>query len=67
MKWLNLRTALAIGISWALLVLNAFSQTTSPESGSLSSESLLYDPFDPFDLGDTDPLASEKEDSTKIK
>jgi tetratricopeptide (TPR) repeat protein len=65
MKWLNLRTALAIGISWALLVLNAFSQTTSPESGSLSSESLLYDPFDPFDLGDTDPLASEKEDSTK--
>ena len=26
---------------------------------------MLFDPLDPFDLGDTDPLTSEKEDSAK--
>lgn len=51
--------------AWLLVVPLAHSETSVPESGSLSSESLLFDPFDPFDLGDSDPLASEKEDSTK--
>lgn len=40
------------------------SQSGSP-SGELSGQGPLFDPFDPFDLGDTDPLASEKEDGSK--
>jgi tetratricopeptide (TPR) repeat protein len=64
-QWLNVPILFTLGVSWILIAPAALSQTPSPESGSLSSEGLLYDPFDPFDLGDSDPLASEKEDSTK--
>ncbi len=65
MNWCNLRTVFIVGISLTLVTSSALSQTPSPESDSISSENLLVDPLDPFDLGDTDPLASEKEDSTK--
>jgi tetratricopeptide (TPR) repeat protein len=51
--------------AWLLVAPLAHSETPAPESGSLSSESMLFDPLDPFDLGDSDPLASEKEDSAK--
>jgi tetratricopeptide (TPR) repeat protein len=34
-------------------------------SDTPTRQELLFDPFDPFDLGDTDPLASAQEDSLK--
>jgi tetratricopeptide (TPR) repeat protein len=38
----------------------------TPHTTEKSSDSpTLYDPFDPFDLGDTDPLATAQEDSKK--
>lgn len=71
-------TVFIISISCTLLGLTALSDCAlgqTPESDAspgstalsdqLSGGGLLFDPFDPFDLGDTDPLSSEKEDSTK--
>jgi tetratricopeptide (TPR) repeat protein len=64
-------TVLAI---YTLMGAPVYSQTPAPQgsshldfnqSGSVSSGGALFDPFDPFDLGDTDPLETEKEDSTK--
>lgn len=60
-----LRATAAAICACTLTMLSAFGQTSAPASGSLSSEGGLFDPFDPFDLGDTDPLATEKEDSIK--
>lgn len=34
-------------------------------SGTPTGQEMLFDPFDPFDLGDTDPIASAQEDSLK--
>jgi tetratricopeptide (TPR) repeat protein len=45
---------------------HTFAGPLDSDSGTLSSDDdLLLDPFDPFDLGDKDPIASEQEDSSK--
>jgi tetratricopeptide (TPR) repeat protein len=45
--------------------IQTYAQSTPPGAGKSANSPLMYDPFDPFDLGDTDPLASAQEDSTK--
>lgn len=41
------------------------SQTQQQNNELETQQNILLDPFDPFDVGDTDPLASEKEDAKK--
>lgn len=49
----------------AINTTNLRAEPPLPDSGTLSSDDLLIDPFDPFDLGDKDPITSEKEDASK--
>lgn len=65
MKYSRCVTTIVALCTLAITATPVASQTPAPSQGSLSREDLLLDPFDPFDLGDTDPLASEKEDGTK--
>ncbi|MFN5061942.1 MAG: tetratricopeptide repeat protein [Pseudomonadota bacterium] len=65
MKQILHRTRIVILVFSLLIATPGVSQSPDAPSGSLSSEEPLLDPFDPFDLGDSDPLATEKEDLVK--
>lgn len=56
---------LAMGLLGALLTTSAFAQTPQASQDSKPAGEVIVDPFDPFDLGDTEPLASAEEDSAK--
>jgi tetratricopeptide (TPR) repeat protein len=58
-------TALRAALALSLMVQSVNAQPTANDAGKAADTQALYDPFDPFDIGDTDPLASAQEDAKK--